>query len=108
MIHKLSQPVNCGFLALVPLLLAAHCEPAPSPSPGAAGAPSTGGAPSSSPCDDACAHFRELDCPAGEPTEEGATCTEVCENLNASGTLMLDTDCVLRARDCDSADKCVR
>ncbi len=96
---------------LVPTLLAAECQqPAPEPRP----APPPDPAPPPPPpdptvgCAEACTHLRELRCPQAQPTEAGASCEQVCANVNASGTLLLDTKCVVQASSCDAADRCVR
>jgi hypothetical protein len=113
-------------VALTPLLLAAECQrPAPIPIPstggssfgGASGGSSSGGAlPSSggaggsasvTECGRACARLRELSCPSAKPTASGATCEDVCENVNASRTLHIDTACVVGAPSCAVADRCV-
>jgi hypothetical protein len=96
-------------LALAPLMLAATCNtPTPTPSPGAGGADPVGGSSSSTPCAKVCARLAALGCPAAKPASDGASCVQVCADINASGTLRVDTACVILAGDCAAADRCVR
>lgn len=54
-----------------------------------------------------CDRLRDLECKAGEPTPEGATCEEVISNAAAEGIdLVGDVDCVEAATSCDAADHC--
>ena len=82
------------------LFLGAHCnenggqKPEPSPAD-----------PES--CEAACARLAELGCPEAEPTPEGATCTEVCENVEHSGAVTLNPACVVGIDSCDELDPCV-
>jgi hypothetical protein len=82
-------------------LQAARCgppdDPADPPAPDA-------GDPAS--CADACAHLEELGCEEAEPTPEGATCEEVCEAVESSGTVTLNPACVLQIETCEEIDGC--
>jgi hypothetical protein len=94
--------------ALVRLLAAlvlaaglAGCPPKPPPppeKPGPAGGPG---------CDVGCARLAELGCDAAKPTPQGASCIEVCQNVQASGITSWDIPCMQRATSCPEADKCV-
>lgn len=111
------------LLAIAPLLLAAQCQrtvnpPVPEPATGGSfstggnspvgGSENTGGSATTSACERACARLAELRCESAKPTKAGTTCSQVCENTNASGTLRIDTDCVLLSFDCKTADRCVK
>lgn len=92
------------LILLLPLLLAAQCQtPTPTPGPDPTPVPPPAGS-----CAVACARLRELGCEAAKPTEAGASCEAVCEYVNSSGTLQLDTGCVAAAASCEAADRCVR
>lgn len=82
-----------GALALA---LGAHCGNNPGPNEGD---------PES--CADACARLAELECPEAEPTPEGASCVEVCENVEGSGTVTLNPACVIGITACAQVDACV-
>jgi hypothetical protein len=82
---------------VVSLLVAAHCGNKPGPD--GEGDPAS--------CADACAHLDELGCPEAEPTPEGATCVEVCENVETSGTVTLNPACVIEITACAQVDECV-
>lgn len=121
--------MNLGSLAvlvgMVGAVSAAECQhrpvpPAPPVSSGGAeptsggatsgGAAVSGGSGGQSPvtaCERSCDRLRELKCPTALPSH-GESCEAVCENLNASETLRLDTECVVRATSCNQADRCVR
>jgi hypothetical protein len=81
----------------VSLLVAAHCGNKPPPD--GEGDPAS--------CVDACAHLDELGCPEAEPTPEGATCVEVCRNVETSGTITLNPACVVEIDECAQVDECV-
>ncbi len=61
------------------------------------------GAPS---CASACATLRALRCPAAETTPRGATCVDVCQNVQSSGIVAFDLPCLARARTCAEASAC--
>lgn len=64
--------------------------------------------PKLSPCAAACANLAAHDCPDAKPTPAGASCVEVCENVNASGTIPYPSDCVSKAKSCGAAEACFR
>lgn len=78
------------------LLVCAACPPPkpPPPPPGAAT------------CQDVCRHYTELGCEAARPTAEGASCAEVCHNVQDSTVVRWDLDCRARAVTCAAADAC--
>lgn len=86
-------------LALVTLALLACSAVPPAP------APYDGGDPAS--CDDACAHLAELGCEEAEPTAEGATCVEVCRNVEGSSIVSLNPSCVVLVESCEAVGDCV-
>lgn len=53
-----------------------------------------------------CTHATELHCEAAKPTPNGASCTTVCENLEASGITHLNLGCRAKASSCTAADAC--
>lgn len=59
-------------------------------------------------CADACAHLRALGCESGELTDDGASCEDVCENLEAANLpgARWPVSCVLGAESCSAADRC--
>ena len=59
-----------------------------------------------SPCYLACKKLAALGCPEAKPTAAGATCTQVCANIEASGVVSMGPDCVARAGSCVSARAC--
>jgi hypothetical protein len=89
-------------------------KPAPKPLPsadgGAAGSPAGGGgggtggqAPA---CERACRRLAELGCSEAQPTQCGVSCVDVCENVEGSGILSLDPECVARIHSCAEVDAC--
>lgn len=93
------------FIALLALCASASCAtykntpPHPTPAP----LPPAG---SEADCTAACANMRRLHCPAGNPTEKGASCEAVCINIESSGYATMSPLCVARAPSCDEADAC--
>ncbi len=59
-------------------------------------------------CAEACAHARELECAIGDPTPAGATCEEVCLNVETAGLedVRWPIGCVLASSTCAEADAC--
>lgn len=54
-----------------------------------------------------CNHLRSMQCEAGAPTPEGATCEEVITNAATQGIdLAGDVQCVEASTSCEAADKC--
>jgi len=72
-------------------LAAAHCGPPSPPAP----------TPTNATCADACATLERIGCEEAQPTDEGATCVEVCEN---AGDLPLA--CLAGADSCVDAEAC--
>jgi hypothetical protein len=56
-------------------------------------------------CESVCAHWSELGCKEAEPTPAGASCVEVCENLQ-QGNLPDDLDCQAAVTSCAEIDDC--
>lgn len=85
-------------------------KPIPSPTIGPESDPSDPPAPVPSPlepvpeptCATACEKQRALGCELGEPTPEGSTCEEVCQNSKESGILELvwDVEMLTQADSC--------
>jgi len=67
--------------------------PSPIPHPGAT-------------CSSVCAHEFSLGCPAAQPTADGRTCVDVCENITLSGFTTLDLGCMDAAPTCAAVDQC--
>jgi hypothetical protein len=57
-------------------------------------------------CRSACARLRELHCPAAEDTVGGATCEQVCINVQESGFIAWDLECRSVAVSCDMVERC--
>lgn len=85
------------FLALI--LLA--CTPGPNPPPSRK-LPDG----SSATCQSACDRLRVLACETAEPTEDGATCEDVCSGSLAAGYSRLDVACITRAPSCAASEQC--
>lgn len=52
-----------------------------------------------------CAHAKALGCPASLPTLKGASCVEVCSNVQ-KGPVPWDLRCRAEAKTCATADAC--
>jgi len=59
-------------------------------------------------CHDVCKRGEQLDCSWALPTLEGATCIEVCQNVQSSGIVNWDLDCRVTAKTCNEVDECER
>jgi len=57
-------------------------------------------------CGDACAHLRALKCKMGNPTPRGATCEEVCDNVQGSGLASWNLGCIAAVKQCADVDSC--
>lgn len=57
-------------------------------------------------CVDVCARGVELGCAFALPTEGGASCVEVCENVQSSGIIEWDLACRSAASSCEAIDLC--
>lgn len=83
-------------------LLGGNCDPPPDyPTrirPIEAGTPAD--------CKAACDHLRSLGCEEGNPTPKGATCEDVCNSVESSGTVTLDPGCVANIAKCEEIDAC--
>ncbi len=76
------------ILVAAVMLIGARCLPSPDPDPNT---------PDPS-CVAACTHLRDLGCEEGQPTDDGATCEEVCENGMSE---RYDLGCVAEVIYCD-------
>lgn len=56
-------------------------------------------------CEKACAHLAALKCEEAEPTPNGATCFEWCDNAERNFNDM-HTGCINSATSCDAAREC--
>jgi len=96
-----------AWLLATVIMACGACRDAPvtPPVPGDGGA---GGAPPAvlDPCERACQRLAELGCAESQPTEGGASCTEVCRNLEESGVVSLDPACVELVVQCEDVDAC--
>jgi hypothetical protein len=72
-------------------------DPAPAPEDDAA---------THTPCYQACKQLAKLGCPEAQPTTGGATCTQVCQNVEDSGVVSMNPSCVARAESCSIAKAC--
>ena len=71
-------------------------DPQPEPAPDGA-APAT--------CESVCSHWAELGCEEAKPTPAGASCVEVCQNLQ-KGNLPEDLECQAAVATCAEIDGC--
>lgn len=79
------------------VILLGGCATVPTPPPPPLGAPS---------CDTACERLEQLHCPSAKPTPAGASCVQVCTNIEDSGYVEYGVACVTNAESCDKADHC--
>jgi hypothetical protein len=101
-----------AFLVFVPTLMACGAcrenpvTPPDPPDPADGGA---GGAPVVvlEPCERACLRLAELGCEEAQPTDDGASCVDVCRNVEDSGAVSLDPECVVQIAQCEDVDACV-
>ena len=108
-------------ILLLSSLLASTCElgpfpkPAPQPEPpspwdspadAALPAPEEVDAAAHTPCYLACKQLEKLGCPEAKPTTGGATCTQVCTNVESSGVVSFNPSCVASAKNCAQAKAC--
>lgn len=89
--------------ALLALLLVA-CGPNPGPQPPRPAAPDAG--PGVVSCAAYCEHAAALGCEQGKPTPKGASCMQVCDNVQTSGFGQLDLRCGYSATTCAAIDAC--
>lgn len=59
------------------------------------------------PCERACRHLADLHCAEAESTDEGGTCVEICTNMEDSGVLSFNPECVAKVAQCIEVDSCV-
>jgi hypothetical protein len=57
-------------------------------------------------CAQVCARATALGCVSAQPTAKGVSCTEVCENLQASGLPKWNLACRTSAATCAAMDEC--
>jgi hypothetical protein len=87
------------------LLVAGACgpvKPVPDPPP-----PNPPDPVENADCEAVCGRAAVLGCEWAEPTPRGASCTELCEGVQA-GLLPWDLDCRVRAPSCAAMDACER
>jgi hypothetical protein len=61
------------------------------------------------PCDTSCQRYRQLGCEEGQPTSNGHTCEEVCNNAAKSGIdLAGPSSCTADAGTCKEVEACSR
>lgn len=58
------------------------------------------------PCYRACKQLAKLGCPEAQPTAAGATCVQVCTNIESSGVITMGPECVATAESCSIAKAC--
>lgn len=59
------------------------------------------------PCERACQRLAALGCEEAQPTDDGASCVDVCSNVEGSGAVTLDPECVVQIAQCEDIDACV-
>ncbi len=57
-------------------------------------------------CADACARLTVLHCAGGATTPGGATCLDVCRNVQESGIVAWNLSCLSNAKSCATAESC--
>jgi len=87
------------ILVLIILGCSNGCGPAPTP------VPPHEPVPVEATCKSVCAHGDELGC---DWAATQANCSEVCNNVQASGILRWDLDCRIKAETCAAVDECER
>lgn len=106
----MSMPVHTIFFTLA--LSACSCPRAPgspAPPPPIPQDASTVDGAAYTPCDMACARYRQLGCPEGSPTSAGHPCEEVCQNAAAHGVdLAGPVACAGSAPTCEVVRSCSR
>lgn len=83
-------------------------KPTPVPVPVVVTPPAPAPAPAAPSCFTACAQFRLKGCKEGTPTNDGATCEEVCETMQSSGFIVYDLSCASKIQLCSDISKCPR
>jgi hypothetical protein len=91
------------ILALLILGCGNGCGPAPTPVPPPVPEPTP--TPVETTCEAVCAHGDQLGC---DWAATQANCSEVCNNVQASGILRWDLDCRIKAETCAAVDECER
>lgn len=92
-----------GVAAVLGLLVLTQCGPGPAVIVVPSARPEPG---TPADCARACAHLRSLGCEEGKPTPGGASCEQVCDNVQQSGATALDLGCVVDAGTCARANGC--
>lgn len=64
--------------------------------------------PSPAECPHLCDHMLIMNCPGAKTTPKGATCVEICTNVQNSGVISWDMQCRLTAATCAAMDECER
>jgi hypothetical protein len=96
----------CALLTAL-LVGTSACPPGPGPVPPAP--PQDAGLDASAAtCGSACDRWRELGCEQAEDTADGATCEDVCDNIQSSGIIEWDLACRASVADCAAIDACER
>lgn len=57
-------------------------------------------------CADVCKHGFDLNCPWAQPTPNGATCLDVCNNIQTSGVITWNLACKSTQPSCAAIDAC--
>jgi len=103
------EPCSNGTVPTADKMGACNCPPAPAPTPAPTPTPPKPApvvvAPS---CSTACVHFRELSCPEGNPTNDGASCETVCSNMQSTGMIVYDLACATKVKTCAAIAQCPR
>ncbi len=85
------------FFAVALVACSGTQPPPPTPDADAAAYPS---------CATVCNHLRALRCPAGNATQEGHSCEDVCQNIQVSGVIKWDLGCRSTVPTCEAIDDC--
>jgi hypothetical protein len=82
------------------------CGPYPPPEPTPGPEPEPIPDPISATCTEVCVRGDFLNCKWAQPTPGGASCVEVCENVQTSGIVQWDLGCRAAARSCAEVEAC--
>ena len=94
------------FVGTLGIIACCHPHEPVTPTPGGDGGAPPDAASRNPTCALFCGHMRELGCVQGKPTPKGASCEEVCLNVQQSEFAKLDLRCGYDARTCEAATAC--
>lgn len=87
--------IRAGLLFVIWCLPTLACRPPKPPAP-----------PTGVTCAEVCEQMTKLSCEAAKPTAEGASCLDVCRNIQDSGVVSWNLNCMVAAQSCSAVDAC--